>query len=192
MGQPNNIFGPSGGPPALRDGAFPFNMTANGNFQVKASAGILQRLNVGTAGTTSSAAFYDGLSAVVTVTLASPGVFTWQKHGFVGGEAVEFTTTGALPTGLTAGTIYYVAKDANLTTNTFAVSDTKAHALAGTNQGNTSGSQSGVHTGWNVNVPIGNCSTTAQASPEIGAYFAQGLIAIAAGGAAANITALYN
>lgn len=81
-----------------------------------------------------------------TVTIATPGVFTWAGHGLAAGTPVYFTTTGALPTGLTANTTYFVANDANLTGNTFAVSDTAAHALAGTNQINTTGTQSGTQT----------------------------------------------
>lgn len=77
---------------------------------------------------------------IVTVTVASPGVFTLNAHGLTAGTTVVFSTTGALPTGLTAGTTYYVIT-AGLTTNTFEVSA----SLAGTAV-NTSGSQSGVHT----------------------------------------------
>lgn len=86
-------------------------------------------------------------NATVTITIAAPGVITWTGHGLTAGSPVGFSTTGALPTGLTAGTIYYVANDGNLTANTFDVSDTSAHALAGTNQITTSGSQSGTQTG---------------------------------------------
>lgn len=192
MANENDILGPSGGIPVFRDGALFSNITANGNAQVKGASGVFQRVTTNTAGTTSSIAVYDGLSAAVTITIASPGVVTWDKHGLVAGDAVEFTTNSALPSGLVAGTIYYVTDDSNLTINQFAVSDTKAHALAGTNQVNTTGSQSGTQTGWDVNTPIGQYSTTSQGDVDVGAYFAQGLIAIAAGGAAANVTVLYN
>lgn len=80
----------------------------------------------------------------ITVTIATPAVFTLANHGLNAGEAVSFTTTGALPTGLTAGTTYY-ASAASLTANTFEVSDTPAHALAGTNMIATTGAQSGTH-----------------------------------------------
>src|SRR3990167_9165645 len=76
----------------------------------------------------------------VTVTIASPGVFTLTAHGFGIGTVVYFSTTGALPTGLTAGTAYYVVKE-GLTANAFEVSTT----ISGTAV-NTSGSQSGTHT----------------------------------------------
>ena len=41
-----------------------------------------------------------------TVTLASPGVFTLTGHGLNTGDDIYLTTTSALPTGLTANTIY--------------------------------------------------------------------------------------
>ncbi len=79
-----------------------------------------------------------GVSDAVTITIASPGVVTWNNHPFVNGDSLAFATTGALPTGLVAGTRYYVV---NKTTNTFQVSATRGGAAI-----NTSGSQSGVHT----------------------------------------------
>lgn len=76
---------------------------------------------------------------IFTVTIASPGVFSKTAHGFVAGDRLRFTTTGALPTGLTAGTDYYVIA-AGLTADAFEVSLTSGGAAV-----NTSGSQSGVH-----------------------------------------------
>lgn len=75
-----------------------------------------------------------------TVTIASPAVFTLTGHGLNAGDTVQFTTTGALPTGLSVGTTYYVIST-GLTANTFEVS-----ATAGGVAINTSGTQSGVHT----------------------------------------------
>ncbi len=170
MGSQNNALrGPNGGTPAIIDGSFWENLTTSANFQVTTGNGVLQSLGVNTGGTSSEVILYDGLSSVVTITIASPGVITWPAHDLAAGSAVVFSTTGGLPTGLTAGTIYYVAEDVHLTANTFAVSDTKAHALAGTNQINTSVSQSGTQTGWNVSNPIGTYSTTAQDNVRIGA-----------------------
>lgn len=77
-------------------------------------------------------------TSTVTVTIASPGVFTWNAHGLSAGAVVVLTTTGALPTGLTAGTLYYVVSPA---ANTFQLS-----ASVGGSAINTSGSQSGTHT----------------------------------------------
>lgn len=76
----------------------------------------------------------------VTMTIASPAVVTLNNHGLVAGDAFTFSTTGALPTGVTAGTIYYVIS-AGLATNTFRFSETSGGSAV-----NTSGSQSGTHT----------------------------------------------
>lgn len=74
-----------------------------------------------------------------TVTIASPGVFTFTGHGLGAGDKVTFSTTGALPTGLTAGTTYFVIAT-GLTANTFQVSATEGGSAV-----NTSGTQSGTH-----------------------------------------------
>jgi hypothetical protein len=191
MSNRNNFTGPNGGIPIFNGGSNFSNLTTSANTQVKTGVGVFTGLVVNTIGTTSTAAMYDGTSSTVTITLASPGVFTWPAHGLAAGAAVKFTTTNALPTGLTANTTYYVANDAHLTANTFAVSDTQADALAGTGQINTSVSQAGVQTGWNVSNPIGTFSTVAQGNIEVGAALSLGLIAITGGGAPANLTVLY-
>lgn len=81
-------------------------------------------------------------AATVTMTIATPGVVTMNAHGFYTGQKVQLTTTGALPTGLTASTTYYAKV---IDANTFNLSTTLANACAGTVI-TTSGSQSGVHT----------------------------------------------
>ncbi|RWB66575.1 hypothetical protein [Mesorhizobium sp.] len=78
-------------------------------------------------------------SATFTVTIAAPGVFTATGHGLEVGDAVQITTTGALPTGLATATTYYV--------KTVPTSDT--FTLAATPGGTaitTTGTQSGTHT----------------------------------------------
>lgn len=84
-------------------------------------------------------------STTVTMTIASPCVLTYTAHGLSNGNAIVFSTTGALPTGLTAGTTYYVR---SVTSNTLNLYDTAAHAVSGgaTGRIDTSGTQSGVHT----------------------------------------------
>lgn len=81
----------------------------------------------------------------VTMTIASPAVVTWNKrgtgHGLVAGSPFKFSTTGALPTGVTAGTQYYVIAT-GITATTFQFSTTNGGSAV-----NTSGSQSGTHTG---------------------------------------------
>jgi len=71
-----------------------------------------------------------------TVTISTPGVLSTSLN-LANGTALMLTTTGALPTGLLVGTVYYVV----------AVSGTQ-FSLAATYNGaaiNTTGSQSGVH-----------------------------------------------
>lgn len=82
----------------------------------------------------------NGSTATFTVTIASPGVVTQNSHGYSANQPYIPTTTGALPTGLTPGTTYFVR---NPTTNTFELSATSGGASI-----NTTGSQSGTHTGF--------------------------------------------
>ena len=90
-----------------------------------------------------------GVSSVVTLSIASPGIVTWVAHGQAAGTPVSFATTGALPTGLVAGATYYVLNPA---VNTFSLSATVGGAAIA-----LTGSQSGVQTasaGPNVNKPL--------------------------------------
>lgn len=75
----------------------------------------------------------------VTISNASPAVVSWTNHGLSSGAGVVFSTTGALPTGLTAGTTYFVIS-AGLTASAFEVS-----ATVGGSAINTSGAGSGTH-----------------------------------------------
>lgn len=74
-----------------------------------------------------------------TITNASPAVITKATHGLTVNDIVQFSTTGSLPTGLTAGVKYYVLAS-GLTTNDFQVSLT-----AGGTAINTSSAGSGTH-----------------------------------------------
>lgn len=193
MTNPNDILGPNGAIPSFNGGSYWENLTTSINSQVKASAGVLERLGVNKVGTTSTVAFYDGMSQVVTITIATPAVVTWPAGTKpAAGTAIKFTNSGgALPTGLTSNTTVYVST-AGATANASQIADTQAHALAGTNSINTSGSQSGVQTAWDVSRPIGTYSTVAQTSLAIEAACQYGIIAIAAdGGGAADLTILY-
>ena len=82
------------------------------------------------------------LGDVSTISIATPAVVTQTAHNYLLGDAIKFSTTGALPTGLTANTIYYVT---NPLLNTFNVSTSYSNAVSGTKI-NTTGTQSGVHT----------------------------------------------
>lgn len=84
-----------------------------------------------------------GISDTFTVTIASPAVFTYAtgtSDVWTNDREIYFTTTGALPTGLSTLTSYYI-KNVNTTANTFEVAATPGGASI-----NTSGGQSGTHT----------------------------------------------
>lgn len=91
-----------------------------------------------------------GQSGTVTITIATPGVVTYTGHGLQTGDWVQITTTGALPTGLTASTTYWVVY---VDANSFSLATTKANAAAATKIA-TSGSQSGTHTLTCINIDI--------------------------------------
>lgn len=80
-----------------------------------------------------------GSISSVTISNASPGVVTWTNNGLVANDAIEFTTTGALPNPLVAGTTYYVKTV--LTPNTFTLSSTPGGGVI-----NTTTAGSGTHT----------------------------------------------
>lgn len=88
-----------------------------------------------------------GIVGNCTMTIASPGVVTRTAHRLVAGDQILFTTDGALPTGVTAGTTYYVIAT-GLTANAFQFSATSGGAAV-----NTSGTQSGTHTLYVKNKP---------------------------------------
>lgn len=75
----------------------------------------------------------------VTISIASPCVFTLSSHNLAVGDTITPYTSGALPTGLASGTTYYVKTVP--TSDTFTVSATASGSAI-----NTSGTQSGTHT----------------------------------------------
>ena len=79
-----------------------------------------------------------GYSAVqITISIAAPGVITLPAgFSFPNGATISFTSTGALPTGLSVGTVYFVV---NSTGGTFNVATT-INGVPIT----TSGGQSGI------------------------------------------------
>lgn len=105
---------------------------ANGTWHLHA----IKRLDTGVVDVIASLS--PDTSSQVTMTIASPCVLTWNDHGLPNGASFKLATTGALPTGLTAGTTYFVINGA---ANTFQLAATQGGAAI-----NTSGGQSGVHT----------------------------------------------
>lgn len=116
----------------------PFAFSTTQTFAIELGAGYFRFHTQGGTVLAGSPAAYKA-SATVTITIATPGVITWTGHGLANGTKVAFTTTGALPSGITAGTTYYVV---NAAANTFEIA-----ATAGGTSINTTGTQSGVHTG---------------------------------------------
>lgn len=78
------------------------------------------------------------LPLTCTITIASPAVVTLSAVQLTDGTPIRLGSTGALPTGLVVGTLYYVVNASGTTFN--------LAATAGGTPINTSGSQSGAHT----------------------------------------------
>lgn len=96
------------------------------------------------------------LVGTCTITNATPAVVTQTGSRLVTGDAVYLTTTGTLPTGLTANTIYYAVAIDN---NTFNLATTRANAYAGTKIA-TSSAGSGTHSLRYCPYGLGDGSTT--------------------------------
>lgn len=108
------------------------------------------------------------IKGTITISIQSPGVVTLINHGFLTGESIFLTSTGALPTGLSQNTLYYV----NITgTNTFTLSSSHGGSAI-----NTSGSQNGVHTIYAApyGIPSGVTSSTHFNVPDLNGTFQRG------------------
>lgn len=79
------------------------------------------------------------VTALTSISNATPAVFALNSHGLSVGDAIVLSTTGALPTGLTVGTVYYVIT-AGFGANSFEVSTTLGGSAV-----NTTGAGSGTH-----------------------------------------------
>jgi hypothetical protein len=115
-------------------------MTAVGDMIVGGSSGTETRLPTSLLGDIGGSLS----TATVTITSATPGVVSHTSHGRITGEKVYFTTTGALPAGVSANTAYYVVK---INANSYNLAASYADATNGTKIA-TSGGQSGTHTAY--------------------------------------------
>ena len=79
-------------------------------------------------------------SGAAILSIASPAVVTWANHNLVANQPIRFTTTGSLPSGVSAATTYYVLAT-GLTSGSFEFSPSAGGAAV-----NTSGTQSGTQT----------------------------------------------
>lgn len=77
------------------------------------------------------------VTALTSISNASPAVFTLVAHGLSDDDQIVLSTSGTLPAGLTAGTVYYVIEAAD---DTFQVSTTSGGSAV-----NTSSAGSGTH-----------------------------------------------
>ena len=84
------------------------------------------------------------LGGTCTITIASPAVVT-STILYTEGAAISFSTTGALPTGITAGTTYYAY---NVNGLTFNLLDSSGNIV------NTSGTQSGTQSITPEDIPV--------------------------------------
>lgn len=82
--------------------------------------------------------FAEDPGTVATISIASPALITEANHDYISGDAIKFSTTGSLPTGINTSTIYYVLTTPDA--NKFNIYTTSPSSLV-----NTSGTQSGVH-----------------------------------------------
>lgn len=85
----------------------------------------------------------DTTPAAATFAAAVTDICTIVTHGYTTGLKVRVTSATTLPDGLVAGTDYYVIV---LGADTFKLSDSYAHALAGTDIINITDTGTGVHT----------------------------------------------
>jgi hypothetical protein len=120
-----------------------YTTAASGNWTINIRGNSSTTLNsimsVGQSLTMVFLAQNQNIAAVTaTITIASPAVVTISGTLPANGTPVTFSTTGALPTGLTVGTVYYVV---NASGSTFNVA-----ATVGGSAIITSGSQSGTQT----------------------------------------------
>jgi hypothetical protein len=97
-----------------------------------------------TSGVNSRGVLLRDLGGTATITIASPAVVT-STILYSEGAAVVFSTTGALPTGITAGTTYFAFNNAGLT---FQLLDEAGNIV------NTSGTQSGTQTITPNDIPV--------------------------------------
>ncbi|MGH7156500.1 MAG: Kelch repeat-containing protein [Candidatus Saccharimonadales bacterium] len=117
-----------------------------------------------------------------TITLASPGVVTVSSNPFINGDHVFLETTGALPTGLSADTMYCVENVSGSTFNLAPYTASTYNSDGATNNQcgttiNTSGSQSGTHTVYFSSYGIPNGSSTNFNLPDL-----RGRVAVGASG----------
>lgn len=105
-------------------------------YAVDAGGAVYKSANVTT---TCSWSAVTGNAHTCTISNGTPAVVSATTHGFAIGDKVIFSTTGSLPTGITAGTTYYIITD-GFGADAFEISLTSGGAAI-----NTSTPGSGTH-----------------------------------------------
>ena len=127
-------------------GQYIYNTSINATYKCLIMQGIIQQLctatpNAGWTNLAMAAGQGPGNISTVTVPIASPGVVNWTSHGFLGGEKILFQAdllnAATLPTGITAGTTYYVRY---VNANSFQINT----AISGGTNQNFTGSTTGT------------------------------------------------
>lgn len=90
-----------------------------------------------------------GAVGTVTTPVASPGVVTWTGNTLNNNDPVKFYTNGSLPTGITAGTEYFVVSKGTDGSGKFRIAATPAGSAI-----NFTGSTSGSHKA--ISAPYGD------------------------------------
>ena len=117
----------------------PVEFVSTGSLPSGVSAGTVYYVATSGLGSDSFRLSPTNSTPVVTITTGSPANFSSSSHGLTANTPLVFSTTGSFPSGITAGTTYYVISS-GLGTNSFRVS-----ATAGGGAINASGGQSGTH-----------------------------------------------
>lgn len=170
--------------PAGQGSSFVFQTNGQGTMYLRiagAPSGLASTVQV------SEARAATTVAATVTISNASPGVISWTNHGLSINQPVVFATTGALPTGLTAGTTYYVIA-AGYTANAFEVATTPGGTAI-----NTSSAGSGTQTATTTSVEWTNSGIAAVGGVQQASITATGLYKLNVSGIAQvrlNVSAL--
>lgn len=127
-------------------------------------------------------------ASTVTITIATPAVVSWTGHGLTEGSPVVFSTSGALPAGITAGTVYFVGRSPGV--NSFNIATSNVNGAAGTFVA-TSGSQSGTQTATNATTSRGTGAGTTELQMLNGIWVNKNAITLTNGAGAGTAVAAH-
>lgn len=125
---------------AISAGDFPAGYPGEFNYSAAFGALVLQNPATSSAsgeGRLLNTIYYSVVAQTVTISIASPGVVTFANAASLplANAPIVFASTGALPTGITAGTTYYVKNPSGTTANISSTLGGTAIATTGTQSG---------------------------------------------------------